>query len=259
MALPHRLRRPVPGGELPWFVSEARTERADAVIGFRPRRADPTMRKVNAWLWTRAAQLLLGVGATGRRLRLQAGRQAGARRRPAARRRGAHLARTADEHPGPRARASCSGRLSTTLACTASRPAPSCRSSSSRCIGLLGLWLNRMREAPPGRAVRAVVHPRDVACVALTVAAAVVSVVAYLAFAAQHVLLAYPETVRGLLIARRMPKGLSPRPGARLGLAAALAPADRRHRLERHLVLLGAVRQRALDGRRTCWPPATCT
>ena len=39
--------------ELPRFVAEARAERADAVIGFRPRRADPTMRKVNAWLWTR--------------------------------------------------------------------------------------------------------------------------------------------------------------------------------------------------------------
>src|SRR5260370_18906264 len=48
-------------GQLPWFVSEARTERADAVIGFRPRRADPALRKGNAWLWTRACRLLRGV------------------------------------------------------------------------------------------------------------------------------------------------------------------------------------------------------
>src|ERR1700736_2920777 len=49
--------------QLPWFVSEAQTERADAVIGFRPQRADSAMRKVNAWLWTRACRLLLGVRA----------------------------------------------------------------------------------------------------------------------------------------------------------------------------------------------------
>jgi len=49
--------------QLPWFLAEAATERADAVIGYRPRRADPTLRKLNAWLWTQASRLLLGVGA----------------------------------------------------------------------------------------------------------------------------------------------------------------------------------------------------
>jgi glycosyltransferase involved in cell wall biosynthesis len=51
------------GEQLPHFLASARIERADAVIGFRPRRADPMMRKVNAWLWTQASRLLLGVGA----------------------------------------------------------------------------------------------------------------------------------------------------------------------------------------------------
>ncbi len=51
------------GEQLPGFLAEARAQRADAVIGFRPHRADPTMRKVNAWLWTQASRLLLGVGA----------------------------------------------------------------------------------------------------------------------------------------------------------------------------------------------------
>jgi hypothetical protein len=51
------------GEQLPEFLSAARTERADAVIGFRPRRADPMMRKVNAWLWTQASRILLGVDA----------------------------------------------------------------------------------------------------------------------------------------------------------------------------------------------------
>ena len=86
--------------ELPQFVAEARAERADAVIGFRMSRADPIMRKVNAWLWTRASRLLPGRGRQGRGLRLQARWQAGARRRPVARRRGAHLTGTADEDPG---------------------------------------------------------------------------------------------------------------------------------------------------------------
>ena len=47
--------------QVPWFLAEAAAERADAVIGFRQRRADPAIRKVNAWLWTRATRLLLGV------------------------------------------------------------------------------------------------------------------------------------------------------------------------------------------------------
>jgi len=51
------------GEQLPEFLAAARTERADAVIGFRPRRADPITRKVNAWLWTQASRILLGVAA----------------------------------------------------------------------------------------------------------------------------------------------------------------------------------------------------
>jgi glycosyltransferase involved in cell wall biosynthesis len=47
--------------QVPWFLAEAAAQRADAVIGFRPRRADPAIRKVNAWLWRQATRLLLGV------------------------------------------------------------------------------------------------------------------------------------------------------------------------------------------------------
>jgi Glycosyl transferase family 2 len=193
--------------ELPWFVSEARTERADAVIGFRPRRADPMMRKVNAWLWTRASRLLLGVGArdvdcayklVGRRvldgvqlhgdaalispellMNIRA-RDARILQRPVQ-----HYPRLHGEQTG--------ANLSVIIASL---------------IGLIGLSLTRMRESLPGRMVRSVTHPRDVVCAALTGAAAVASVVAYLVFSAQHVLLAYPEAVRGLLIARRLSEGL---------------------------------------------------
>jgi hypothetical protein len=197
--------------ELPWFVSEARTERADAVIGFRPRRADPMMRKVNAWLWTRASWLLLGVGArdvdcayklVGRRVLdgvqlhgdaalispelLMNIRARGARilQRPVK-----HYPRLHGEQTG--------AKLSVIIASL---------------FGLAGLWLTRMRESLPGRIARSVTHPHDVVCAALTGTAAVASIVAYLVIAAQHVLLGYPETVRGLLFARRLTEGLSPRP-----------------------------------------------
>ena len=49
--------------QIPWFLAVAAQERADAVIGYRPHRADPAMRKVNAWLWTQASRVLLGVNA----------------------------------------------------------------------------------------------------------------------------------------------------------------------------------------------------
>ena len=197
--------------ELPWFVSEARTERADAVIGFRPRRADPMMRKVNAWLWTKASRLLLGVGArdvdcayklVGRRVLdgVQLHGDAalispellmniGARGARILQRPVQHYPRLHGEQTG--------AKLSVIIASL---------------IGLLGLSLTRMRESLPGRMVRSVTHPRDVVCAALTGAAAVASVVAYLVFSAQHVLLAYPESVRGLLIARRLSEGLPPGP-----------------------------------------------
>lgn len=199
------------GAELPWFVSEARTERADAVIGFRPRRADPIMRKVNAWLWTKASRLLLGVGARdvdcayklvdrrfldGVQLHGDAAlispellmniRARGARilQRPVQ-----HYPRLHGEQTG--------AKLSVIIASL---------------LGLVGLWVVRMRNSLPGRVVRSVTHPRDVVCTALTAAAAVASVGAYLVFSAQHVLFAYPETARGLLIARRLAEGASPGP-----------------------------------------------
>jgi hypothetical protein len=192
--------------ELPSFVAEARTERADAIIGFRPRRADPLMRKVNAWLWTRAAGVLLGVGArdvdcayklVGRRvldgvelrgdkaliapellMRIRA-REARILQRPVG-----HYPRLHGEQTG--------AKLSVIV--------PSL-------IGLVGLSLGRTRAALPGRMVRAMLRPRDPAAAAVTGAAAVAAVVGYLAFAATRTLLGYPETVRGLLIARRIADG----------------------------------------------------
>jgi glycosyltransferase involved in cell wall biosynthesis len=49
--------------QLPGFLDLARTERADAVIGYRTRRADPLIRRVNGVLWTLLSRALLRVGA----------------------------------------------------------------------------------------------------------------------------------------------------------------------------------------------------
>ncbi len=209
--------------ELPRFVAEARAERADAIIGFRVSRADPIMRKVNAWLWTRASRLLLGVGArdvdcayklVGRRvldgvqlhgdaalispellMKIRA-RDARILQRPVR-----HYPRLHGEQTG--------AKLSVILVSL---------------IGLIRLWVKRINDAPLGRALRTILHPRDVACAALTVAAAVASVVSYLVFAAQHLLLGYPETVRGLLIGRGIAEGpasaRSARSGCRSGICS---------------------------------------
>ena len=195
------------GEELPWFLAEARTERADAVIGFRPRRADPTMRKVNAWLWTRASGLLLGVGArdvdcayklVGRRVLdgvqlhgdaalispelLMKIRARGARilQRPVR-----HYPRVHGEQTG--------AKLSVILVSL---------------LGLVRLSLKRMEDGLPGRVRRSVVHPGDRVGAGLTALSAVTAVVCCLVFSARPALLHDPQTVRGLLIARGISEGL---------------------------------------------------
>src|SRR5229473_803457 len=189
--------------QLPWFVSEAQTERADAVIGFRPQRADSAMRKVNAWLWTRACRLLLGVRARdvdcayklvdrrvldGVELRGDAA-MISPELLMNLRARGARILQRPVEH-FPRQHGEQTGaKLSVILISL---------------VGLLGLWRQRMRHAWPGLVVQRIAHPRDPVLAAVTVASALASAVAYLVFSARHVLLAYPDAVSHLLIARRL-------------------------------------------------------
>lgn len=195
------------GEELPWFLAEARTERADAVIGFRPRRADPSMRKVNAWLWTRASGLLLGVGArdvdcayklVGRRVLdgvqlhgdaalispelLMKIRARGARilQRPVR-----HYPRVHGEQTG--------AKLSVILISL---------------LGLVGLSLKRMEDGLPGRVRRSVVHPAEPVGVGLTALSAVAAVVSFFVFSARPAQLGDPRTAHDLLIARGLSEGL---------------------------------------------------
>jgi hypothetical protein len=190
-------------GQIPWFVDEAVAERADAVIGFRPRRADPAMRKVNAWLWTRACRLLLGVGARdvdcayklidrrvldGIELHGDA-----ATISPELlmnlRARGARILQRPVEHY-PRMHGEQTGaKLSVILLSL---------------LGLAGLWTKRMRRAWPGRALDRVVHPSDPLGSVITVTAVVAAVVSYLVFAARHDIIADPRSVAHLVMARRL-------------------------------------------------------
>ncbi|WP_219826000.1 glycosyltransferase family 2 protein [Nonomuraea typhae] len=199
--------------QLPWFVEVAGKERADAVVGYRMRRADPLARRVCGWLWTRMGRALLRVRVRDvdcayklldRRLlenvslygdaatispELLAKVQA----------RGARVVQRPVEH-FPREHGHQTGL----------NPAVVLRSL----LGLVRLWAGMFRHSPLGRAAQRLIRPHDPALAVLTVVAAVLSVVAYVWFA--NVPLSYPDAVSHLLISRRVLE--SPTPGlAQLG------------------------------------------
>jgi glycosyltransferase involved in cell wall biosynthesis len=197
------------GADLPRFIEDARHERADAVIGFRTRRADPPLRKVNAFLWKCACRTLLRVQARdvdcayklvdrrvldGMQLRGDAGTispelllrldDQGARvlQRPVE-----HFPRLHGEPTG--------ANISVIFA-------------SVR--GLLGLWLERLSCGRPGRTARCLTYPKDAMLASVTVATASASATSYFSFAQRHVILAYPDAVSHLLIARRVLEASTP-------------------------------------------------
>ncbi|MBB5079231.1 glycosyltransferase [Nonomuraea endophytica] len=199
--------------QLPWFVELAGAERADAVIGYRQRRADPPARRMFGWLWTRLCRALLRIRVRDmdcayklldRRLlenvtlrgdaatispELLAKIQA----------RGARVVQRPVDH-FPREHGHQTGL----------RPAVVLRSL----VGLGRLWAGMFRHSPAGRAAQRLVRPRDVALAWLTVVAVVLSVAGGVYFA--DVPLSYPDAVSHLLISRRVLE--SPTPGfAQLG------------------------------------------
>jgi putative flippase GtrA len=195
--------------DLPGFIEEARNERADAVIGFRIRRADPPLRKINAFLWGRACRILLRLRARdidcayklvdrrvldGVRLRGAAAtispelllrlEDQGARvlQRPVQ-----HFPRLHGEQTG--------ATLPVILA-------------SLR--GLIGLWLEDVGTRWTGRASRRLVRTRDSVLWWLTALSALASEAAFLYFAGRHVVLAYPDAISHMLIARRVLEASTP-------------------------------------------------
>ena len=195
--------------DLPGFIEEARTERADAVIGFRTRRADPMMRKVNAFLWGWACRVLLRLRARdidcayklidrrvldGVQLRGAAAtispelllrlEDQGARvlQRPVQ-----HFPRLHGEQTG--------AKLSVILVSL---------------HGLLDLWLEHAGAGWAGHLSRRVIGARDATLWWLTATAAVTSEAAFLYFARRNVVLAYPDAISHLLIARRVVAASTP-------------------------------------------------
>lgn len=198
--------------QLPGFLDLARTERADAVIGYRTRRADPLIRRVNGVLWTLLSRALLRVGArdidcayklvdkrvlAGLDLRGNAAlispelvakiraKDARILQKPVQ-----HYPRQYGEQTG-------------------ARPTVILRSL----LGLLGLWLELIRSGPAGAAVRRVLRPADRTLAGLTVLAVGASVGAYLFYDRRGLTLAYPDAVSHLLIARRVVEATTPGAG----------------------------------------------
>lgn len=189
--------------QLPSFLETAQHERANAVVGYRPHRADPLHRRVNAFLWTTISRLLLQVGIRdvdcsyklidqqylqGIELKGSAAtispeliaklRLARARiiERPVD-----HFPRQHGEQTG--------AKISVII---------------RSLIGLLGLAAEINAKRAPGRAVRRLLHPKDPALAVTTVLAVIASVASYLYFLHQHVTLAYPDAISHLLIAKRV-------------------------------------------------------
>jgi putative flippase GtrA len=197
------------GSELPGFIAAARTERADAVIGFRAHRADPPQRKINAFLWGWACRILLRLRArdidcayklVDRRVldRVQL-RGAAATISPELLLRlddqGARVLQRPVQH-FPRLHGEQTGaKLSVILA-------------SLR--GLIGLWLEDLGNRWTGYASRRLVRTRDSVLWWLTAVAALTSDLAYLYFAGRHEVLTYPDAISHMLIARRVLEASTP-------------------------------------------------
>lgn len=189
--------------QLPSFLETAQRERADAVVGYRPHRADPLHRRVNAFLWTTISRLLLQVGIRdvdcsyklidqrylhGVELK---GSAATISPELIAKLRLTHariIERPVDHFP----------RLHGEQ--TGAKISVIIRSL----IGLLGLTAEINAKRAPGRALRRLLHPKDPVLAVTTVLAVISSVVSYLYFLHQHVTLAYPDAISHLLIAKRV-------------------------------------------------------
>ena len=197
--------------QLPEFLKAARTERADAVFGYREHRADPLYRRVNAFLWTTVSRLLLPVGVKDvdcsyklidrRSLRGIKLTGAAATVSPELvaklRLKDTHIIERPVEH-FPRRFGEQTG----------AKPSVIIRSV----VSLLALSARIGAQRAPGRALRRLLHPKDAVLALVTTGAIAASIASYVYFVHRHATLAYPDAISHLLIARRVVN--SPTPGA---------------------------------------------
>ena len=220
--------------ELIGFLQVAQSERADVVIGYRPDRADSFMRKLNGLFWTLASRLLLRTGSrdvdcayklVDRRVLADVNllgeaatispellakiRAKGARviERPVR-----HYPRVYGEQTG--------AKLTVIL---------------RSLLGLARLHLELLRTEGHGRIAKWFLHRGDAVLTVVTSAAVALSLGSYVYFAVHSQVLAYPDAVSHLLIARRVVA--SSTPGlAQLGGVWLPLP----HLLSAPLVLIGS-------------------
>jgi Glycosyl transferase family 2/Dolichyl-phosphate-mannose-protein mannosyltransferase len=191
------------GAELPAMLAVAHQERADAVVGYRRERADPWFRRLNGALWTAASRILLRVGVrdvdcayklidrrlvTGLALKGDAAtispeiiakirlRDARILERPVE-----HFPRRYGEQTG--------AKISVVL---------------RSIIGLLGLAVALAGQRGPGHLLHRLGHPENRPLALTTLAAVSMSVASYMYFLHRGVVLAYPDAVSHLLIAKRV-------------------------------------------------------
>jgi hypothetical protein len=185
------------------FLDVQGATRADAVIGYRKKRADPWRRKLNAFFWTLGSRLLLRTGSRDvdcayklidRRLLdgvTLSGEAAAISPELLAKIRGPR--RKVVEHPvGHYAREhgeQTGAKLSVVLRSLAS---------------LGGVYLDLVRERRRWARLRRAVQPADRGLAAVTVVATVVSVAASVVYSRQGTALAYPDAVSHVLISRRV-------------------------------------------------------
>lgn len=185
------------------FLAVQREERADAVIGYRKSRADPLPRKVNAFLWTWTSRLLLhtpsrdvdcayklidrrlldGVELTG---------EAAAISPEVLAKVSTNRARII-EHPVnhyPRLHGHQTGaRLSVIL---------------RSLLSLARVHRDLVRSEHRWPRVSRLLHPRDPVLAILTAVTTLASVAAYLYYRSTGAVLAYPDAVSHVMIARRV-------------------------------------------------------
>lgn len=195
--------------QLPWFLQQAREERADVVIGYRRKRADSFLRKVNGFLWTLASRVLLRTGC----------RDVDCAYRLIDRRvlSGLELTgQTAETCPELVAKLRCQG------ARVLQRPVdhyPRLRGEQTgaklsviviSAIRLLGIYAEFVRTGRLGRTLYRAAHPRDPVFALTSMGATALSVSAFAFFAARKVTLAYNDSVSHMLITRRVVDSATP-------------------------------------------------
>jgi len=185
------------------FLEVQRRTRADAVIGYRRKRADPWRRKLNAFFWTLGSRLLLrtgsrdvdcayklidrrlleGVTLTGQAAAISPELLAKIRgpRRKVVEHPVEHYAREHGEQTG--------AKLSVVL---------------RSLVSLGGVYVDLVRERRRWARLRRAVQPAERGLAAATVVAGVVSVATSVLYSRQGTALAYPDAVSHVLISRRV-------------------------------------------------------